>query len=527
MALFFNDNFDTGAIADEWTEGTGAISSAQTYASSAYSYKLAVDADYETQAITRDDGLDGGGDNSEDEFYALWYLYVDSNYDFPATESHYVELFRIAGYENSANFRGTVRYYHTDERISFVWYSNAPATGSEHDWSLNSSGVFTLSTGVWHKMELHCALNSSGAADGEVDLTIDNVAIISSANRDFRDTTVATAFDAISIRNYYGSGEVPAVESIIYVDSFEIHGSEPAGDTTEPVLSNIQAGSITLSGATITWTTDEPATGQVEYGETVAYGSTTTLDTGYKTSHSHILTGLESETTYHYRIISADIATNEATSGDYTFDTLAPEIPSAETPEISGVTRQFIFAIDPEEGLCNTYSWEVIPDGNSDRYGITCAYVPPMKGTGINLMQEEMFMGTINAGLLIRTFMPNLAQDDGENIKAMAILGNCDPEASGSEDSGDKRFVKVSFPFVNPLALGLEITFAKDTIDPHINATTWNTLDWVSGSDVAGVPSGLAKWLNFKIVDEIAQSLKPVFSSFTVSYYPMFEEITR
>jgi hypothetical protein len=92
-------------------------------------------------------------------------------------------------------------------------------------------------------------------------------------------------------------------------------------DTTPPVISNVQAVSITSSGATITWTTNEPADSQVNYGLTTSYGSSTTLNASLVTSHSQALTSLMPSTTYHYQVKSKDGVGNSATSGDNTLTT--------------------------------------------------------------------------------------------------------------------------------------------------------------------------------------------------------------
>lgn len=93
-------------------------------------------------------------------------------------------------------------------------------------------------------------------------------------------------------------------------------------DTTPPVISAVAAGSISDTQATITWTTNEAATSVVNYGLTTAYGSTAST-TGYTTAHSVALTGLTPQTTYHYKVTSADAASNSAQSSDYTFTTTA------------------------------------------------------------------------------------------------------------------------------------------------------------------------------------------------------------
>jgi hypothetical protein len=97
-------------------------------------------------------------------------------------------------------------------------------------------------------------------------------------------------------------------------------------DSTPPVISAVNAGSITNTGATITWTTDEPATTQVEYGTTTSYGSTTALNSTLVTGHSQALTGLTAGTTYNYRVISKDSAGNQAVSGNFTFATTSAPV---------------------------------------------------------------------------------------------------------------------------------------------------------------------------------------------------------
>jgi hypothetical protein len=102
---------------------------------------------------------------------------------------------------------------------------------------------------------------------------------------------------------------------------FEDKSLTTLADTVPPVISAVNASAITGSAATITWTTDELATSQVEYGKTTSYGSSTAPGETLITNHSVILTGLASETSYHFRVSSADKAGNKALSNDYTFTT--------------------------------------------------------------------------------------------------------------------------------------------------------------------------------------------------------------
>ncbi len=92
-------------------------------------------------------------------------------------------------------------------------------------------------------------------------------------------------------------------------------------DTTAPVISNVTAGDITATTATITWATNENSDSQVEYGTTTDYDQSTTLNPALVTAHSQGLSGLTSDTLYHCRVKSKDAAGNLAVSGDFTFKT--------------------------------------------------------------------------------------------------------------------------------------------------------------------------------------------------------------
>lgn len=92
-------------------------------------------------------------------------------------------------------------------------------------------------------------------------------------------------------------------------------------DTSGPSISEIQSTSIEANKVTIQWKTNEDADEKIEYGKNTSYG--TNKDSGdKKTTHSVEITGLEANSTYHYRVTSKDNAGNSTTSGDNTFTTL-------------------------------------------------------------------------------------------------------------------------------------------------------------------------------------------------------------
>ncbi len=148
------------------------------------------------------------------------------------------------------------------------------------------------------------------------------------------------------------------------------------GDTPLPSISAVTISNIGFDGATITWTTDEPATSQVEYGLNDSYGSATPLNFTLTTSHTVVLSGLDSGTTYHLRVRSQDSSGNEAISGDYSFTTAS---------SVSG--QLMVHFIDVGQGdaiLVDYGTYEMLIDGG--RYGACAAYIASYVDGAIEVM---------------------------------------------------------------------------------------------------------------------------------------------
>jgi phosphodiesterase/alkaline phosphatase D-like protein len=133
-------------------------------------------------------------------------------------------------------------------------------------------------------------------------------------------------------------------------------------DITPPVISGVGFSNITTSSAAIYWTTNEAATSQVEYGLTTSYGSTTTQDTRLTTNHSLGLTGLISNTTYHFRVISRDASNNVSRSGDFTFRTKRQRWTADEAQIENGVYNYYDNSLELVEAIFKPYGTELIAD---------------------------------------------------------------------------------------------------------------------------------------------------------------------
>ncbi|WKZ25554.1 MAG: fibronectin type III domain-containing protein [bacterium] len=107
-------------------------------------------------------------------------------------------------------------------------------------------------------------------------------------------------------------------------------------DGTTPQITRVESVEATASTAVISWETNELSSTQLEYGTNTNVGLNTTttveIDTSPRvTEHSVSLSGLQSCTTYHYRVISRDSAGNTLTGSNKSFTT--PTCPGAATVE--------------------------------------------------------------------------------------------------------------------------------------------------------------------------------------------------
>ena len=156
-----------------------------------------------------------------------------------------------------------------------------------------------------------------------------------------------------------------------------------AANSAAPTISNVLAGSLTSSSATITWTSDQGSTSQVEYGTTTAYANITAIDANNVTAHSQALAGLLASTLYHYRVHSTNTTGSEAISGDLTFTTpsqppvAAPVTPPTTPPVAPPVTPLVIsnVAVGLITSSGATIAWATNQASSTHiEYGTTTAY---------------------------------------------------------------------------------------------------------------------------------------------------------
>ncbi|MDB4977823.1 MAG: hypothetical protein JWM56_9 [Candidatus Peribacteria bacterium] len=135
-------------------------------------------------------------------------------------------------------------------------------------------------------------------------------------------------------------------------------------DITPPSISAITTSNITSSDVTVSWKTNEASTTRIEYGTTTAYDTPTTLSGAKVTTHSQVITGLQAETLYHYRVKSMDASGNEAVSDDQTV-----YVHDVTTPTLSPI------AINNNTGTSALLTWTTGENSNTQlEYGTTTSY---------------------------------------------------------------------------------------------------------------------------------------------------------
>jgi hypothetical protein len=146
------------------------------------------------------------------------------------------------------------------------------------------------------------------------------------------------------------------------------------GDETPPVISQISVSNITETGVDITWATDENSTSQVEYGTTTSYGSSSSLNTALLKSQIVNLSGLDANTTYHYRVISKDADGNETVSEDKTFTTSSA---SAAEQWAAYDFDQTVSPASGASGMIDTFTIEetYVDEGETRRFEIEGEYL--------------------------------------------------------------------------------------------------------------------------------------------------------
>ncbi|HSL00487.1 MAG TPA: N,N-dimethylformamidase beta subunit family domain-containing protein [Rubrobacteraceae bacterium] len=120
---------------------------------------------------------------------------------------------------------------------------------------------------------------------------------------------------------------IKGVEYALFSARAGDYAASYGADTQGPAISVLKAEPGTDGSATISWSTDEASDSRVEYGTSPNSLDQNASDNARKTSHTIRLTGLMANTTYYYRVSSADAEGNSTTAPPQVQDPASFEMP--------------------------------------------------------------------------------------------------------------------------------------------------------------------------------------------------------
>ena len=276
-------------------------------------------------------------------------------------------------------------------------------------------------------------------------------------------------------------------------------------DATPPLISGVLSSPAAAGTATISWTTNEAANSRVDYGTSAAALTLSQSDPALKTAHNVTLSGLASNTTYFYRVRSADSAGNTATA------------PGTQDPAASFVTPASTVSItDPTAvegtGASGGHLQFTVTLSPASAQTVTVAFTT-LDGTGISGADYVAQAATLtfSPGATSQTIAVSLAGDslDEADETVLVVLSNAtnatigDSQATGtitdddaapalsianaSVPEGNGGIVNATFTLSLSAASGQPVSVAYATANvtataPSDYTTTSGTLAFAPGS---------------------------------------------
>jgi hypothetical protein len=213
-------------------------------------------------------------------------------------------------------------------------------------------------------------------------------------------------------------------------------------DAIPPVISSIKATTIDSSKVTVTWLTDEDTKWRVDYGtdpniltDTIPPpGTLSVTNDNFATQHEVTLTGLQSNTTYYYRIAATDRSANKTVAFAPTFTVPGPTLRDTASTDFAAGTRTGTYVSETADG-------EVIlsPSVGSEFSG------PTLPAGWVAVPWSQTGYSAIENGVLVV---------DG------ARVASCQTDANGACIPGETTTVTPSAVFTAPHSLDFSARFS-------------------------------------------------------------------
>jgi hypothetical protein len=169
------------------------------------------------------------------------------------------------------------------------------------------------------------------------------------------------------------------------------------GPTAGPRVMPLAASGVQATSATVNATVNPRGVDtsyRFEYGPSTEYGQSvpaSAVDVGAGTSPvaaSGELTGLETSTTYHYRVVATDANGNVTRGADLTFTTLTqPQIASVSVTGLGATSAVLNARVNPRGLPVTSCSFEY---GTDTSYGLSAACVPGASGIPVDSSEHTI-----------------------------------------------------------------------------------------------------------------------------------------
>ncbi|MEK7193436.1 MAG: fibronectin type III domain-containing protein [Patescibacteria group bacterium] len=246
-------------------------------------------------------------------------------------------------------------------------------------------------------------------------------------------------------------------------------------DTTAPVISSITT-QVATTSAIVSWVTNEAADTTISYGTSTAYGLSTVLNSALVTNHTQTLTGLMSNTTYHFQVRSRDaagnlaVSTNQALTTGNISDTTAPVISSITVTNTSSTSALVSWITDETADTQIEY-------GTSTAYGLATTLNITLVTSHSQALTGLMPSTTYHFRVKSKDATGNMGISTDQTLTTTALPDTTSPVMSGitlanvSSTSATINWTtdelatsKMYYGLVNPVNLGTASTTLNATL---------------------------------------------------------------
>lgn len=253
-----------------------------------------------------------------------------------------------------------------------------------------------------------------------------------------------------------------------------------------------------VSSAVITWRTDITTTGKVDYGTDPGSYTKTIQDDDDGTNHHVRLTGLETKTTYYYRITATTLEGVESMTAEMSFTTQTNELRFTKVDVTDRTGRRAVVRVVTNKDAYTTLYYGTSPDALTE-VAVATGILSP------GGWEDETY--------LLKGLRPNMTYYFQGRANRSEFLAPDNPETAVS---GVGLFMTTGAPKITSISptkgnanskLTIKGTNFGDDVSSHEFVSVGCALK-VGGDDVTGCLATIQSWTDTKIVVKVGKSAK-------------------